>query len=66
MNTTTCTDTAQLTCDVLLATTGIPGQGWVILSWTAIIVGSAGMVLSQRMMKKGREMRRAAKAARAH
>lgn len=51
-------------CDVLLATTGVSGEVWTVLAYVAIAVGAAGLVASQRMMAKGRRLRREARARR--
>ena len=61
----TCASDTMTACDYLLVTTGIPNAVWLGLCLAAIVVGAVGLVASHRLMRKGRTMRRAAKAARA-
>lgn len=46
-----------------LATTGsdFDTTGALVLAWSAILIGSVGMVAARRMMRHGRELRKAAK-----
>jgi len=47
---------------VNLATTGpTDPTGALVLAWSAILIGSLGMVAARRMMRHGRELRKAAK-----
>lgn len=58
MNNTTCASDVRATCDYMLNTTGIPDAVWLLFAILAIIIGSIGLVASQRMIAE--EQRRKA------